>query len=265
MTNERGRLVAAVVLVLGLSACQGEEAQGIRLPLSAPSASGGVYELRDAQFQIVGPRTLLVDADEASGSTLSVGLPPGDYQVSLLEGWSLVRLPEGVELIATLASANPQPVTVTEGARAPVTFVFDVAGEQVVLSGEGDIDIGFEVREDAGSPDPEPEGPCIDGTVDTCGVSDVGACTLGIEVCFAGAFGGCDAVLPTAETCNSVDDDCDGAIDEGTSLDLDADGFGTCGAGLLDCDDTDLSIHPGAIEQCDGEDDDCDAAVDEGC
>ncbi|MCA9541802.1 MAG: hypothetical protein KC620_23055, partial [Myxococcales bacterium] len=47
-----------------------------------------------------------------------------------------------------------------------------------------------------------------------CG-RDIGACQVGRERCVDGAFGACDGVLPTAEACNALDDDCDGAVDEG--------------------------------------------------
>jgi hypothetical protein len=94
------------------------------------------------------------------------------------------------------------------------------------------------------------------------------------------------AVNPGAEeTCNGVDDDCDGAVDADDPgvidavvfyADADGDGFGAAdaptlaceaGDGLVadatDCDDADAAVHPGADEVCNGADDDCDDAVDE--
>ncbi len=89
------------------------------------------------------------------------------------------------------------------------------------------------------------------------------------------------AVNPAgAERCNGVDDDCDGAVDEGVTdtffLDADGDGYGESGTTTSacsapsgytdvdgDCDDGDASVHPAGTELCDGIDDDCDGAVDE--
>jgi hypothetical protein len=93
------------------------------------------------------------------------------------------------------------------------------------------------------------------------------------------------AVHPNApETCNSIDDDCDNAIDEGLPLntyyrDLDADTYGnllvttsTCSAippsgyvsNSTDCNDANGAVHPNATETCNSIDDDCDNAIDEG-
>ena len=73
------------------------------------------------------------------------------------------------------------------------------------------------------------------------------------------------------DTCGDLqDNDCDGRTDEGSDLDqdtyswcgrtLDSDGGGSAGR---DCDDTLLSVHPGAREICDGRDNDCNGLIDE--
>jgi len=93
-----------------------------------------------------------------------------------------------------------------------------------------------------------------------------------------------DSVLPGAtETCNGVDDNCDGVVDEpgatGASTwyaDADGDAYGdaataeqACAAPLgfvadaTDCDDGAAGVNPVAAETCDGVDNDCDGLVDE--
>ena len=84
------------------------------------------------------------------------------------------------------------------------------------------------------------------------------------------------------ESCNGVDDDCDGETDEGAIgsdwyPDGDGDGYGigsvtatACnqpsGTAAVDgdCNDDDPSVNPGATEVCNEIDDDCDSEIDEG-
>ncbi len=84
-----------------------------------------------------------------------------------------------------------------------------------------------------------------------------------------------------AEVCNSVDDDCDGVVDEdaadGTTFyaDADADGYGAASSSVIacaapagyaenaeDCDDAAAGVHPDAVETCDEVDQNCDGDVD---
>lgn len=56
---------------------------------------------------------------------------------------------------------------------------------------------------------------CQTGQSRSCGLTDVGACQLGFELCVEGVWAACaGAVYPVEEVCaNSLDDDCDGLTD----------------------------------------------------
>ena len=124
---------------------------------------------------------------------------------------------------------------------------------------------------------------CTPGATMDCGDSNVGECVLGTQTCDgSGAWGPCEgAVLEGIETCNSLDDDCDGTADESVRQisyrDADMDGFGTLGmqteacgvpdgyvTNATDCDDGNADVRPGATETCNDVDDDCDDTTDEG-
>ncbi len=125
---------------------------------------------------------------------------------------------------------------------------------------------------------------CYDGPAGTAGV---GACAAGVQTCLAdgSGYGACvGAVGPAAEACgNGVDDDCDGAVDEGCVCapgaaaacydgPVGTGGVGACAAGVQTClpDGSGYGVCVGAVgpafEICgDGVDNDCDGAVDDGC
>ena len=78
--------------------------------------------------------------------------------------------------------------------------------------------------------------PCYDGAPGTLGV---GSCRAGESRCELGTWRACaGAVTPQLETCNGMDDDCDGKLDEGYAFDSDPANCGSCGrtcAGAATC------------------------------
>ncbi|MCA9539747.1 MAG: hypothetical protein KC620_12710 [Myxococcales bacterium] len=141
------------------------------------------------------------------------------------------------------------------------------AGVRACVEGAfADCDVA-PIAETCNGQDDDCDGQTDEDVVEACG-GEVGACSEGLRACEDGAFGPCvprDA--PTPETCNGVDDDCDGAIDEGLRRACGVDvapcraGEQTCAAGAWGpCEG---EIAPGE-EVCNGADDDCDRTIDEG-
>ncbi|HRC57163.1 MAG TPA: MopE-related protein, partial [Kofleriaceae bacterium] len=111
-----------------------------------------------------------------------------------------------------------------------------------------------------------------DGFAESCstipgGNPQVGICRAGLRVCTAaggGSFGTClGEVGPRAESCNTLDDDCDGVVDEDTGG---ADCSSACGVGTTVCVNGQLQCNATATTSdatCNGFDDDCDGRIDE--
>jgi len=108
---------------------------------------------------------------------------------------------------------------------------------------------------------------CYEGAANT---ANVGACRGGVQTCRGGQWSACvGQVLPSAELCNGVDDDCDGMADD--SLPMVSCGVGACARTMPACTSGQLATCTPAVPTvandslCNGIDDDCDGAIDEDC
>jgi hypothetical protein len=152
----------------------------------------------------------------------------------------------------------------------PTSGAFPNDTDHLVCTGQGPVPEGCDNK------DNDCDG-IVDGIIQACytgspATRGQGICRDGEQQCTAGSFGACvGQVLPGAEVCNNLDDDCDGTIDDvagagATCCPSGNCGVGQCQAGMVQCSGSGL-LCVGAIgpstEICDGIDNDCNGQVDD--
>ncbi len=147
-------------------------------------------------------------------------------------------------------------------------------------------DVGAEVSVDVPVDRPSGEvgsGTCVEGTTRGCytglpATRGVGLCADGFQRCVGARWGvQCNGeTRPQGEVCNTIDDDCDGAVDniQGAQCytgPMATRGVGVCHEGMQRCEggSTPLCVGqvvPRTAEICaNGLDDNCNGTRDEGC
>ncbi|MBL8603385.1 MAG: hypothetical protein JNK72_15780 [Myxococcales bacterium] len=103
-----------------------------------------------------------------------------------------------------------------------------------------------------------------------CGTGQAGRCAAGTITCSGGGYICVRNLAPIAEACNNVDDNCNGAIDDGNpggGVGCSTGQAGRCAAGTTACSGGGIvcnrNLGPVA-EVCNGVDDDCDGTIDDG-
>src|SRR4030043_177564 len=111
---------------------------------------------------------------------------------------------------------------------------------------------------------------CTSGTTNSSGCVQLGVCSGSLKTCVNGAWSVCSK-LPGVESCNGLDDDCDGSVDEvcnctdGATKSCGSD-VGECVSGLQTCVNGNWGSCIGSVgpvsEVCNNKDDNCDGTVD---
>ncbi|MBE2250508.1 MAG: hypothetical protein IAE78_13315 [Myxococcus sp.] len=167
-------------------------------------------------------------------------------------------------MLAAACQCDRARVQTVEDAGGPVCDI-EVCGNDRDDDCDGEVDEGCPCLKVSAACECVVGGPTLPCT------TDVGACVAGQRTCsLEGRWGACvGGVGPTSETCNGVDDDCDGEVDEGlrracgSNVGACREGAEACSAGAWGACENGVGPAP---ERCDGVvDDDCDGTVDEDC
>ncbi len=111
---------------------------------------------------------------------------------------------------------------------------------------------------------------CQDNTTRNCSVN-VGTCVMGVQTCLDGNWTECNGTFPGNETCNNLDDDCDGTVDNNLEVKKCSLIEGVCTGTTQSCVNGSWAACTVATygpnyeteeSKCDGLDNDCDGSAD---
>ena len=121
----------------------------------------------------------------------------------------------------------------------------DMSDGGCLTASEGNCFDGIDNDGDGQTDCADPE--CAGITDGSCNTGLPGICSAGTRTCQSGSETCAPDYSPVVETCDALDNDCDGGIDEGFVFDIDGDGYHiydvSCGMSNEDCDDNNSAIY----------------------
>lgn len=143
------------------------------------TVNGTLYELQYASFTIAGNGESF-DVSGDNQAILQLDLDPGEYTITLQDGWQIIRVPAGgvaEPVAAVLTSDNPVSFTIVQNAETPVGFSF-TAGDNVIPFGQGRLKVSIDITEDNTDTDTGEE--CVIGNTNGNEVAVLGDSFIGI-------------------------------------------------------------------------------------
>jgi hypothetical protein len=144
------------------------EAGQLQLALTSRGASGALYRLRQASFEIFSQDQFgsfagfLQSESDPLATSLETTLDIGNYQIALFSGWFLEKV-EGSQVTrvqAQLLSPDTQDFSISPNGETTVRYRFQTNGE-IIEFGQGRLIVQIDVDEQASPPPSADAGPGV--------------------------------------------------------------------------------------------------------